>query len=247
MKLSKINTLKTISFAAFALFLSSCGESSNNYNFDERVEAILAENNDGHTGRFVPGEYAGLLREYKGGIGEGESRVVMIFSDDEITSIAIDTHLTTAENPTPEIDRELEARALEAQGFGFEYLEAYPYTSSNFAQTVAWTMIIAENRMSPVQAFAPANIIASNSHNLEDGIHFNTVPGRNDELTVGLEVEEGIITRAVVIHRDTPGIVDAGVNTIVNTIVNEQTTNVDIFAGATNTSNAIIAALQGIN
>ena len=199
---------------------------------------------------FVPGTYVGFMRPYKGGYGEGETRIIMEFSQDEILSIEIDTHMYTGEEPTPEINSILEAAVLYSQSSSLldtqhetlQALESFPLTHHNFALAVDFTILIAQTDHRHVTADIEG--VAAGAYNLEDGAHFVTVDGRNDTLTVGINVEDGIITRATIIHRDTPGIVDEAVNILVNAILEEQSPDIDIVTGATNTSVAVLEALE---
>ena len=192
--------------------------------------------------RFVPGTYIGFMRPYKGGYGEGETRVVMEFGEGEILSVEVDTHMDTGELPTAEDEAALGQAVVQAQSADITPLAHLPMTSHNFALAVDWTIRIAEQGFQyvVVEAEAPS----PQPHGLEDGEHFVTVQGRNDELTVGVNVEGGAITRVGIIHRDTPGIVDDAVVELAEAIIARQSPDVDTVTGATNTSAAVLEALD---
>lgn len=198
------------------------------------------------TTRFDAGTHTGFMRPYKGGLGlgTGQTSVTITFDYDSIIDVVINTHMDTTENPTAANNAVLEELAIEAQGPNFGFLPNLPQTSYNFALAVDWTMRIAEQ---PFQFVYANSLRASNGNlDLEDGIHIVTVPARNDNLTLALGVTNGNIDVASISHRDTPGIVDHAVVQMVNQLVHTQELSVDIVTGATNTSVAVIEALEEI-
>lgn len=192
--------------------------------------------------RFVPGTYVGFMREYKGGYGEGETRVIMEFDHDNILSVEIDTHMETGEEPTAEDNAFWEAAAIDVQSAAIPELEHLPLTSTNVALAIDWTIRIAENDFNHVVLDEPQ--AQAGEHALEDGTRFVTVEGRNDALSVGINVEEGAIRRVGIIHRDTPGIVDDAIVGLAQAVLSYQRPDIDIFTGATNTSVAVLEALN---
>ena len=201
---------------------------------------------------FVPGTYTGFMRDYKGGIGalsyyeetSAQVSVTMVFTDNEITSVTINSHMVTNEEPTEAQNEILEQQVLEAQSADIEGIAELPYTTANFIGAVENTILIATTRHEAVTYSLQG--IAENEHNLSNGVHFVTVQGRNDTLTLGIEVESGIINRATIIHRDTRYVVDEAVAQFANHLVNNQLNDVDVISGATNTSVAVIEAVDEI-
>ena len=69
----------------------------------------------------------------------------------------------------------------------------------------------------------------------------------NGDVTVEATVEEGeIVSITLTDHAETEGIYETAVDGVIPQIIKGQTTEVDVVAGATLTSNAIIAAVSDI-
>lgn len=215
--------------------------------FERAVEDALSEMSQVPEGAlFTAGTWRGFMRNYKGGIGPDGDEVIidMTFSANEILDIVIVQHMDTGENPTEEDNIELVRRALEAGSHEFEPLPHLPVTSHNIAYAILWTARIASTGTSAV--FSDVNA-GPNSPYLYDinGIFSREVDGRNDRLSVFLNIEDGVIVEASILHRDTPYVVDDAVQTWANEIVSRQAiTGVDAIAGATNTYVAIQEALS---
>lgn len=70
--------------------------------------------------------------------------------------------------------------------------------------------------------------------------------GNNAPVKVELDVQDGVVTEVrVTEHKETPGIADVPLKEIPEAIVKNQSLNIDVIAGATNTSNAILEAAAG--
>ena len=228
----------------------------NGNRFEATSDQILEEKNtrNGLTDNdtFVPGTYTGFMRDYKGGVGAlsyyhdtgAQVSVTMSFTENEITSVTINSHMETGEEPTEEQNAILEQQVLEAQSLNIEGIAELPYTTENFIGAVENTILIATTRHEPVNSSVQA--ITGFERNLGDGVHFVTVDGRNDTLTIGVEIESGVIVRATIIHRDTRYVVDDAVAQFANDIVRYQLENIDVISGATNTSVAVIEAVEEI-
>lgn len=80
---------------------------------------------------------------------------------------------------------------------------------------------------------------------LQDGVFEGTGTGFGGDLKVAVTVEGGKITAVEVLsHGDTAGVCDPALEKIPAEIVESQSADVDIAAGATFTSNGIIAAVK---
>lgn len=81
--------------------------------------------------------------------------------------------------------------------------------------------------------------------NFTDGIYTGTGKGNNGDVTVEVEVKDSDIVRIELTkHAETPGIYEKAVEGVIPEIIKKQTTEVDVIAGATNTSNAIKEAVN---
>ena len=80
----------------------------------------------------------------------------------------------------------------------------------------------------------------------EPGVYGASAVGNNGRVTVYVEVDEtSILAISVDTGYETAGIGDVAANTVADAIVNGQTLVVDTVAGATMTSNAVLAAVKG--
>ena len=87
------------------------------------------------------------------------------------------------------------------------------------------------------------NGAVSAESNFNAGTYSATVPGRNGDLTVEVEVtDEKIVRVEVTNHVETPGLCDGAVTDIPQAIIDSQSIAVDTISGATVTSEAVIAA-----
>lgn len=76
------------------------------------------------------------------------------------------------------------------------------------------------------------------------GVYTATAKGNNGDVTVEVTFDAGAITGvAVTAHSETPGLSDGALEQIPAAIVAQQSLAVDTVSGATNTSNAILAAV----
>lgn len=79
----------------------------------------------------------------------------------------------------------------------------------------------------------------------EDGIYFGTAEGHNGPITVDVAFENGKINAlSIKEHNETAGIINQVGSVITESIVENQTLNVDAISGATVLSNAIVNATQ---
>jgi len=79
----------------------------------------------------------------------------------------------------------------------------------------------------------------------EPGTYTATARGHNGDVTVEVEFDEkSIVAVRIVEHNESPGISDVAIERIPKAIVEGQTLAVDAIAGATFTSNAILAAVE---
>lgn len=85
---------------------------------------------------------------------------------------------------------------------------------------------------------ADANVV-------KDGTYTQTAQGNNGDVKVEVEIKDGAVTRVEVVgHSETDGISDKPIADIPAFIVENQSLAVDAVSGATNTSNAIIEAVE---
>ena len=78
-----------------------------------------------------------------------------------------------------------------------------------------------------------------------DGVYEGSAEGRNGAVTVSVQIENGAVAAvSVTAHNETPGISDPAIEKIPVSIVENQSVAVDVVAGATVTSNAILEATK---
>lgn len=81
--------------------------------------------------------------------------------------------------------------------------------------------------------------------NYKDGTYTGTAKGNNGDVTVEVTVTDGnIVSVKMTEHTETEGIYEGAEKEVGNAIIRTQSTEVDVVAGATNTSNAIIEAVN---
>ena len=79
----------------------------------------------------------------------------------------------------------------------------------------------------------------------KDGTYAGSAKGMNGDVTVEVKLASEKIESVIVTdHKETPGISDPAIETVPNAIVEKNSTEVDIVAGATFTSEAIINAVE---
>ncbi len=79
----------------------------------------------------------------------------------------------------------------------------------------------------------------------KDGTYAGSAKGMNGDVTVEVKIASDKIESVIVTdHKETPGISDPAIETVPNAIVEKNSTEVDIVAGATFTSEAIINAVE---
>lgn len=79
----------------------------------------------------------------------------------------------------------------------------------------------------------------------KDGTYPGTGKGNNGDIGVSVEVKDGKISSVDVLsHEETEAIADPAIKQITESIVEKNSTKVDIVSGATNTSNGIIEAVN---
>lgn len=77
------------------------------------------------------------------------------------------------------------------------------------------------------------------------GVYTATAQGNNGPVEVSVTVDENSITVVEILsHRETPGIFDRPFDEIPKAIVANQSLNIDVISGATNTSKAILEAVE---
>ena len=78
-----------------------------------------------------------------------------------------------------------------------------------------------------------------------DGVYEGTGAGLNGQIKVSVTVSGGKITEVKVLgHSETAGISDPAIEKIPAAIIEAQSADVDVVAGATKTSEALIAAVK---
>ena len=79
----------------------------------------------------------------------------------------------------------------------------------------------------------------------KDGTYKGTGKGMNGDIEVSVEVKDGKISAVEVLsHEETEGIYEPAIEQVTTSIEEKNSTEVDIVAGATNTSNGIIEAVN---
>ncbi|NLY85082.1 MAG: FMN-binding protein [Tissierellia bacterium] len=77
------------------------------------------------------------------------------------------------------------------------------------------------------------------------GTYTATAKGNNGDVTVEVVfTDDAIKSITVVEHQETGGLGDTAMDSIINEILEKQTTEVDVVAGATNSCNAVIEAVE---
>lgn len=80
---------------------------------------------------------------------------------------------------------------------------------------------------------------------LTDGTYEGTAEGRNAPVTVEVTITDGAIAEVVVLaHEETEEISDPAINELPGTIVENNSTDVEVVSGASLTSNGIMAAVD---
>ena len=91
----------------------------------------------------------------------------------------------------------------------------------------------------------PTEIKPEVKGNFTDGIYEGVGKGNSGNVKLEVVVKDGdIISVKLIEHGETPGIYERAEKDVIANIIKKQTTKVDIVAGATKTSNAII---EGVN
>lgn len=115
---------------------------------------------------------------------------------------------------------------------------AYTYLAANGGNTEA-TIVVETETEETVKPEVEADF--------KDGTYTAAAKGMNGDVTVEATVEEGeIVSITLTDHAETEGIYETAVDGVIPQIIKGQTTEVDVVAGATLTSNAIIAAVSDI-
>ena len=82
------------------------------------------------------------------------------------------------------------------------------------------------------------------THTVNDGSYTGIGTGYNGYITVSVSFRNGILTNVIVTNeQETDAVSDAPLNKIPEYVINEQSLNVDISTGATQTSKAVIEAI----
>ncbi|WP_071392986.1 FMN-binding protein [Bacillus tuaregi] len=78
-----------------------------------------------------------------------------------------------------------------------------------------------------------------------DGDYEGRAEGMHGDLVVNVSIEEGKISKVdIVEHAESPGVSDGAIEQVPQSIVEQQSTEVDTVTGATSTSNTIITAVN---
>ena len=102
-----------------------------------------------------------------------------------------------------------------------------------------------------IVALIAFNLVEQDSLKLNDGKYSSTQEAHVDDLKVEVVIEDKVISKVEIEHSDSLAISDLAVENIPLEIIystnpNETAQNIDVVAGATNTSEAIIKALEEI-
>ena len=82
------------------------------------------------------------------------------------------------------------------------------------------------------------------THTVNDGSYTGIGTGYNGYITVSVSFRNGILTNVIVTdEQETDAVSDAPLNKIPESVINEQSLNVDVSTGATQTSKAVIEAI----
>ena len=82
------------------------------------------------------------------------------------------------------------------------------------------------------------------THTVNDGTYTGIGTGYNGYITVSVSFRNGILTNVIVTdEQETDAVSDAPLNKIPESVINEQSLNVDVSTGATQTSKAVIEAI----
>ena len=82
------------------------------------------------------------------------------------------------------------------------------------------------------------------THTVNDGNYTGIGTGYNGYITVSVSFRNGILTNVIVTdEQETDAVSDAPLNKIPEYVINEQSLNVDVSTGATQTSKAVIEAI----
>jgi len=188
---------------------------------------------------FIPGTYAGIVRDYVGGIGEGETVILVTFNETDITNIEIISHMYTGETLTTEDEADLIAAAMAWQDM--PVIEGAEDMVENFRAALDWAVIIASTPTTITMVEAPDDVDAGD---LATGVYVYIAEGRNDYIVIIMGVLDGAIFRTALHHRETAAFVHTAFPQVLEAVVTGQTAQVDTIAGATFSTGLVIDGLQ---
>jgi uncharacterized protein with FMN-binding domain len=188
---------------------------------------------------FIAGRYTGLARPDMGSTGEGNTRVWLTFDEYSIVDVEIMYHANTGEEFDQEATNEIIiANILENQSTDGIVIEDAPYATENILLAVNLAIENATRR----PTFVVVEGAPSGEGSFSTGVFVTEIQGRNAPIIVGIGTTNSAVMRAVVAHRETPVFADRVIEQLVQDIIAYQTNEIDVMAGATTSTNAILEA-----
>ncbi len=185
-----------------------------------------------HGNRF---EYFALpTGRYRGtGTGwAGEMEVEVIIEDGFLMDIEVINHNDTPHKARSAFER-LESRIISAQSTDVDVISGSTLSSRGMLEAVD-------------NALAARNIIVEEIDftHLSDGRYTGTAPGHIDDIQVEIEIEDEEIVDIVVLdHAETTYLAEPALERLIDRVLSEQTTAVEVISGATQTSQGFLAAV----
>ena len=161
--------------------------------------------------------------------GEGEGyggpiKVSVTVLDGMVTDIQVLEHSETAGISDPAI-AEMPAAIVEAQTTEIDVVAGATYTSKGIMEAVENALLVEEE--------------------IEDGIYEGEGAGMMGPILVSVTVVDGMITEIEILeHTETDGIADPALAEIPAAIIEAQSIDIDVVAGATYTSEGIMEAVD---
>ena len=187
------------------------------------------------TGAFTDGEYEGTGKGLMGDI-----KVNVIVKDGKIAEVVVLEHTETAGVCDPAIEQ-IPAAIVENQTADVDVVSNATFTSNGIIEAVKNALAADSSESEDT----PAVEEEVSTGAFTDGEYEGTGKGLMGDIKVNVIVKDGKIAEVVVLeHTETAGVCDPAIEQIPAAIVEKQSTEVDVVASATFTSNGIMEAAK---
>ena len=237
-----MKTLFTIGVLTTGLLaLSACGslnDTDNVWNERTPVETTAVSSSPTTSASYTPGVFNGVGT---GGFNGDIAVAVTVGTNGAITGVEITDHSETPNFANPAFDALIPA-VVAAQGANVDIFAGATMTSHAFIAAVEDALSGAGGTVTDAVAGATPTT-AELSPGVYEGVGTG---GFNGDIAVAVTVgSNGAITGVEVTnHSETPRFADPAFEVLIPAVVAAQSAHVDIFAGATVTSHAFIAAVE---